>query len=296
MTAPGLVLARDRGAVPDGYEVSPLGLVVPTLAARARRYDRPVAIDLFCGAGGFGLGLHEAGFHVAAAVEMDLAASCTYMVNLARPGVKIHTDTPERMGKLAKYLDGRPTRETKSGLTLDNVAGSGWISTQPADHPGCEHFFIWDIATLTGQIILDALGLRQGDVALVTGGPPCQGFSQAGKQNVMDPRNSLVMEFGRLIAEIQPKAFIMENVPPLLDMVTPEGIPVVDALCMTVAEGGYGEYDALRKAMASMPGARAATRKTAGASRKKAKAAKAAKKPVPAGPAADQLDLFGGGR
>jgi DNA (cytosine-5)-methyltransferase 1 len=208
--------------------------------------------------------------------------------------VKIHTDTPERMDKLAKYLDGRPHTVTESGMVLDNVAGSGWISTQPPDHPGCEHFFIYDIRNLTGAIILEALDMEPGEVTLVTGGPPCQGFSQSGKQNVMDPRNSLVMEFGRLVAEIQPKAFVMENVPPMLDMVTPEGIPVVDALAMTVAEGGYGEYDALRKAMVSMPGARAATRKSTGASSKKArKERKAAREARPAAPADAQLDLFG---
>jgi DNA (cytosine-5)-methyltransferase 1 len=290
-----LIDPRRNTAVPIGMELSPLGLLVPTAARRRRRYDRPVAVDLFSGAGGFGCGLHQAGFHVAAASEMDLAASCTYMVNLARPGVKIHTDTPERMDALAKYLDGRPSRMTESGLMLDNVAGSGWISHQPPDHPGCEHFFIYDVKNLTGAIILQALDLEPGDVTLVTGGPPCQGFSAAGKRDVMDPRNSLVLEFGRLVAEIKPKAFIMENVPPMLDMVTPEGIPVVDALAMTVAEGGYGEYDALRKALASMPGARAATGMPGHSSKKarRERKAKQREEAVDATPAAEeQLDLF----
>lgn len=281
-----LIDPRRDAAVPLGMELSPLGLLVPNRARRRRRYERPVAIDLFAGAGGMGCGLHQAGYHVAAASEMDLAASCTYMVNLARPGVKIHTDTPERMDQLAKYLDGRPHKVTESGLVLDNVAGSGWISHQPADHPGCEHMFIYDVRNLTGEIILNALDLEPGDVTVVTGGPPCQGFSQAGKQNVMDPRNSLILEMARLIAEIQPKAFVVENVPPMLDMVTPEGIPVIDAFAMACAAGGYGEYQALRKAMASMPGARAGSGKTVG-SKKKAKRERARL-------TSDQLDLFGG--
>lgn len=274
-------------ALPAGYELSPLGLVVPKRARR--RYDRPVGVDLFSGAGGFGCGMHQAGFHVAAASEMDLAASCTYMVNLARPGVKIHTDTPERLDDLAKYLDGRPYQTTESGLVVDGVAGSGWIAGQPADHPGCEHFFIYDVRNLTGQIILEALDLDVGDVSVMFGGPPCQGFSAAGKQNIMDPRNTLIFEFARLVAEIQPKTFVMENVPPMLKMLTPEGIPVIDAFCLAVAEGGYGEYDALRKAMASAGEvARMATRKTVKASKKSKRAE--ATKPDEDG----QLDLFGG--
>jgi DNA (cytosine-5)-methyltransferase 1 len=284
-----LIDPRRGAAVPLGMELSPLGLLVPTSARRRRRYTRPVAIDLFSGAGGFGLGFHQAGFHVAAASEMDLAASCTYMVNLARPGVKIHTDTPERMDKLARYLDGRPHKVTKSGLVLDNVAGSGWISTQPSDHPGCEHMFIYDVRNLTGAIILEALELEPGDVAVMFGGPPCQGFSTAGKQDVMDPRNSLVFEFARLVTEIRPDAFVLENVPGMLKMVTPEGLPVVDALALAVSEGGYGEYDALRKAMAGAgENARVATRKTANGGKKK-------RAEVPAEPGDDvgQLDLFG---
>lgn len=268
----------------DDWQRSAAGLLLPQRERRRRRYDRPVAVDLFAGAGGFGCGFHQAGFHVAAASEMDLTASCTYMVNLARPGVKIHTDRPQRMDDFARYLDNRPHHVTDSGLVLDDVAGSGWIANQPDDHPGCEHFFLYDVHNLTGEIILDALGLEPGDVAVVTGGPPCQGFSAAGKRDVMDPRNSLVFEFARLICEIQPKAFVMENVPPMLDMVTAEGIPVVDAFALAVAEGGYGDYDALRKSMRSLPGARAATGRKATAAKK------------PAGlPADDQIDLFGDG-
>ena len=48
---------------------------------------------------------------------------------------------------------------------------------------------------------------------IIYGGPPCQSFSQAGKQKgVLDLRGSLVFEFMRFVEDIQPKAFIMENV------------------------------------------------------------------------------------
>lgn len=55
-------------------------------------------------------------------------------------------------------------------------------------------------------------------VALVFGGPPCQGFSQIGPRNPDDPRNQLYRQFVRVVGELRPAAFIMENVPNMLSM------------------------------------------------------------------------------
>ena len=51
-----------------------------------------------------------------------------------------------------------------------------------------------------------------GKVTLVAGGPPCQGFSMAGKRNVNDQRNKLVKSYIRFIKIIQPEAIVFENV------------------------------------------------------------------------------------
>ena len=48
-------------------------------------------------------------------------------------------------------------------------------------------------------------------------------YSRAGKQNVMDPRNSLVFGFARLVFDINPKTMMFENVPDIVNMVTPDG-------------------------------------------------------------------------
>ena len=50
------------------------------------------------------------------------------------------------------------------------------------------------------------------DIDLVFGGPPCQGFSVAGKMNPHDPRSQLIWEFMDVVKKVAPKAFIMENV------------------------------------------------------------------------------------
>ncbi|MEH2057393.1 MAG: DNA cytosine methyltransferase [Nostoc sp.] len=68
-----------------------------------------------------------------------------------------------------------------------------------------------------GRVLDLGRALRPGEVDLVTGGPPCQPFSTAGKRgSVMDPRGSLFMDFTRIVKEVQPRFFLMENVRGLL--------------------------------------------------------------------------------
>lgn len=55
-------------------------------------------------------------------------------------------------------------------------------------------------------------------VDVIFGGPPCQGFSQIGPRNLDDPRNSLYKEFARVVQQLQPRAFVMENVPNMVAM------------------------------------------------------------------------------
>ena len=62
------------------------------------------------------------------------------------------------------------------------------------------------------------------EIDLVIGGPPCQGFSMAGKrirdngQFLDDPRNQLFREFCRIVSDLKPKVFLMENVPGILSI------------------------------------------------------------------------------
>lgn len=68
------------------------------------------------------------------------------------------------------------------------------------------------VTDLDGQRLRALLGTDR-EIDLVAGGPPCQGFSHMGTRDVLDPRNTLVNEFVRLVLELRPKAFLMENVP-----------------------------------------------------------------------------------
>jgi len=69
-----------------------------------------------------------------------------------------------------------------------------------------------DIRKLSVEQYLELAGLRPGELDLLDGSPPCQGFSTAGKRQMGDVRNQLSFEFVRLLRGLQPKVFVMENV------------------------------------------------------------------------------------
>ena len=71
------------------------------------------------------------------------------------------------------------------------------------------------VADLSKTSGLDLERVAQGSIDGLIGGPPCQAFSGIGKRDPNDPRRLLVGHFYRLVAELQPKFFVMENVPGL---------------------------------------------------------------------------------
>ncbi len=120
---------------------------------------RPICIDLFAGAGGLSLGFEQAGFDIAAAIEIDPIHAAVHEYNFP------HTAT------ICKSV----------------------IDT-------------------TGAEIRRLAKLERRDIDVVCGGAPCQGFSLMGKRALDDPRNSLVFHFLRIVTELQPKYFVLENV------------------------------------------------------------------------------------
>jgi DNA (cytosine-5)-methyltransferase 1 len=66
-----------------------------------------------------------------------------------------------------------------------------------------------DIGSLTANQVRADAGT---EIDLIFGGPPCQGFSSIGRRNKNDPRRSLLQSFFKLVGDIAPSAFVMENV------------------------------------------------------------------------------------
>jgi DNA (cytosine-5)-methyltransferase 1 len=77
------------------------------------------------------------------------------------------------------------------------------------------HCFAADISELTAAD-LRAEAEFHDEVDVLFGGPPCQGFSVMGKRRSEDPRNELLIHFARLLKDLSPKYFVVENVAGLL--------------------------------------------------------------------------------
>lgn len=130
-------------------------------------------IDLFSGCGGFSLGLAMAGLQGQFAVERDPMAFETFAANFL----------------------------TDRKLPIENFAWPAWLDKKA-----------WPIDELLDQH-LDNLRALEGCIDVLAGGPPCQGFSFAGRRNEADPRNQLFEKYVEVVGAIKPSALILENVP-----------------------------------------------------------------------------------
>jgi len=89
------------------------------------------------------------------------------------------------------------------------------VATFKLNFPGVPVYH-GDIAKLSSQECMKLAGVKVGELDILDASPPCQGFSTAGKRKLHDARNSLSMEFARLLRDLQPRAFVMENVTGLI--------------------------------------------------------------------------------
>lgn len=157
----------------------------------------PRVIDLFCGAGGLALGFRAAGCRIQAMVDIDDAAGETVEENF-------------------RLLQPEDPPQVLAGVDSDLE------QLRPAD-------------ILAGDPPPD----------IVLGGPPCQGFALIGRAKLHslddesfagDPRNELYRVFVRAVAEWQPQAFVMENVPGMLSV---DGRNVAAEAAEELASRGY---------------------------------------------------------
>lgn len=153
-------------------------------------------VDLFCGAGGIGIGFERAGYTPILAVDLNRHASLTHQHN--------HPKIPYIQGDLSQ----KPVRSDV-------------------------------IKTLEGQ-----------ELALIVGGPPCQGFSIFGKRRFVhtrghsphdDQRNNLVFAFVEMVKALKPRWFVMENVPGLMNL---DGGKFLEVLLSRFQAAGYGQIEA----------------------------------------------------
>jgi DNA (cytosine-5)-methyltransferase 1 len=93
-----------------------------------------------------------------------------------------------------------------------------------------------DITQVTAAEIMRQANVRRGEVDLLAGGPPCQAFSVFGqRKGVDDPRGRLLEDYLRILSEMQPRAFMFENV---FGLMTIGGGAVFRNLCKKLESPG----------------------------------------------------------
>jgi DNA (cytosine-5)-methyltransferase 1 len=100
---------------------------------------------------------------------------------------------------------------------LANEMIARFSETYRINHPNTQ-VITGDIRKIDAEYMLD-IASEYGDIDLIAGGPPCQGFSiNAPIRSLDDPRNHLFEEFLRIVRKIHPKAVLIENVPGIISL------------------------------------------------------------------------------
>src|SRR3989344_5353518 len=118
-------------------------------------------------------------------------------------------------------------------IITGNDNDKNMIESFKLNHPNSKSI-LGDITKITSNELLN--NYNKEEISLVIGGPPCQGFSTVGDRRAEDPRNKLFYEFVRVVKDIKPKVFVMENVPGILTM---QGGKVKDTIIEEFERLGY---------------------------------------------------------
>lgn len=157
-----------------------------------KKAGKLLAVDLFAGAGGLGVGLEAAGWTVVVAVDNNQMAVNTHRANFRGLALNVDMSNPDEVKALIKMV-------------------------------------------------------RNIDIDLVAGGPPCQPFSRAGRAKIRslvdqgirdrnDQRKELWRSFVRVVLAVRPRAVLMENVP---DMAIVDDLAVIREIAQMLEQNGY---------------------------------------------------------
>lgn len=173
-------------------------------------------IELFAGCGGMTLGMKEAGFKLFFANELSPMAGETFAYNLLGTDLQGEKGNENVFWLKSHY----PNTDLKSRLTENPFCyESGKFSD-------LDNKFDINGKLIIGNVdeLLDVLksnskllkAIKNERIELLSGGPPCQSFSLAGKREKNSPKNSLPLTFAKIAGLIKPKVVLLENVKGIL--------------------------------------------------------------------------------
>jgi DNA (cytosine-5)-methyltransferase 1 len=184
-------------------------------------------IELFAGCGGLSLGLESEGFDLLLANELSPMAGETFAynhlgLNLEENGIR--DDDP------VYWISSEHSRDKSEARLKENPYVAAGLKNRESDLAGLES----NLEKLRGSLLIGSIidlntllkkpkfkkalreGLGDGEVDLVSGGPPCQSFSMAGMRQHSNQRNSLPWAFAEFVRQVKPKMALLENVTGIL--------------------------------------------------------------------------------
>jgi len=173
-------------------------------------------IELFAGCGGMSLGLDAAGFELYFANELSPMAGETFAYNLLGEDLS-DKSLKGKASEKVKWVKSKYSKDQLDRRLRENPfeAGDGKFSDLSTLDDLKGKLLIGDINNLLSFLeekpeIIEQI--QQENIDLLSGGPPCQGFSMAGKRIKDDHKNSLPLSFAKFTGLVKPKAVLLENV------------------------------------------------------------------------------------
>ena len=199
-------------------------------------------IELFAGCGGMSLGLEAAGFELYMANELSPMAGETFSCNILNEDISKLVATNKQPEK---------TLWIKSNLQKQYLKGR--LRENPADFDTGKFSDIDSKTELKGKLLIGNIDhlltflskeeglckkLRDDDIDLISGGPPCQSFSLAGLREKDNKKNLLPLSFAKFAGIVKPKMVLLENVKGITSPFSIEGqkyyawVEVAKAFCI----------------------------------------------------------------
>ena len=192
-------------------------------------------IELFAGCGGLSLGLKSEGFNLILANEISPMASETFAFNLLGEDI-----VSESKNSKIFWLESQYKRNDKLRLKEDYRE----LSKLPKKSIFSDIDKLNDLNTLKGTLLIGGIqklnkaiaksknlkekisnSFGEGQIDLVSGGPPCQSFSMAGLREHHSDKNKLPWEFEEFVRRVRPKMVLLENVSGILRPFDVDGKP-----------------------------------------------------------------------
>lgn len=184
-------------------------------------------IELFAGCGGMSLGLDSAGFDLYFANELSPMAGETFAFNILNENLSLNSEKNISSKKTLWIKSNFPSNDLINRLRENPFSTSkGKYSDLTSTTDLNEKLLIGNIDDLLSFFEENPTlvnNLKKENIDLISGGPPCQSFSLAGKREKNNEKNQLPLSFSKFAGLIQPKIVLLENVKGITSPFTEEG-------------------------------------------------------------------------